>query len=76
MAMMDPQRQRPTSESPRDASRGTRPNGPAAGPTPPPRRVGVYERLRRSTGLSPAITWSLALVILAIIIVLIVVFLR
>jgi hypothetical protein len=45
-------------------------------PNDRPRRVGVYERLGRSTGLSPAIAWSIAVVILAIIIVLIIVFVR
>jgi hypothetical protein len=63
--MTDPQPQRP----PRPESSASRPNDR-------PRQVGVYERLGRSTGLSPAIAWSIAVVILAIIIVLIIVFVR
>ena len=74
--MTDPQPQRPTSQSPTEASRPPRPESHASHPNDRPRRVGVYERLGRSTGLSPAIAWSLAVVILAIIIVLIIVFVR
>ena len=74
--MTDPQPQRPTSQSPTEASRPPRPENPASRPNNRPPRVGVYERLGRSTGLSPAIAWSLAMGILDIVIALIIVFVR
>jgi hypothetical protein len=61
------------SPSPTDASR---PESSASNPDDRPRRVRVYERLGRSTGLSSAIIWSIVVVILAIIIALIIIFVR
>jgi hypothetical protein len=72
-AMADPQPRRPMSPSPTDASR---PESSASNPDDRPRRVRVYERLGRSTGLSSAIIWSIVVVILAIIIALIIIFVR
>ena len=71
--MADPQPRRPTSPSPTEAPR---PESPASNPDDRPRRVGIYERLGRSTGFSPAIIWSIVIVILAIIIALIIMFVR
>jgi hypothetical protein len=76
LAMPDPQARRPTSTSPAEASRPQRPESSIANPDDRPKRVGVYERLGRSAGLSPAMTLGLAIVILAVIIALIAAFIR
>ena len=74
--MPDPRTRRPTSTPPAEASRPPHPESSAAHPDDRPRRVGVYERLGRSAGFSPALTLGLAVVILAIIIALIAAFIR
>ena len=65
---MEPHSRHPTSESSGDTPQGTRPNGPAPRSTPPQQRVGVYERLGRSTGLPPALTLGVAIAIVGLII--------
>jgi hypothetical protein len=45
-------------------------------PNAPRRRIGIYERLGRSTSTSPARTFGIGIVILAIVIVLIAVLAR
>jgi hypothetical protein len=73
--MTNPQSRRPTSESSADDPRTKSPNVSDAHPSSPdarPRRIGVYERLGRSTGLSPGMTLGVAIAIIGIIIVIIV----
>jgi hypothetical protein len=72
--MTNPQSRRPTSESSVDGPRTKPPDVADAHPSSPdarPRRIGVYERLGRSTGLSPAMTLGVGIAIIGIIIVII-----
>jgi hypothetical protein len=73
--MANPQPRRPTSESSANDPRTQPPNVSDPRPSSPdarPRRIGVYERLGRSTGLSPGMTLGIAIAIIGIIIVIIV----
>ena len=72
--MANPQSRRPTSEPSANDPRTQPPNVSDSRPSSPdarPRRIGVYERLGRSTGLSPGMTLGVAIAILGIIIVII-----
>ncbi|HXH12058.1 MAG TPA: hypothetical protein VNP04_20115 [Alphaproteobacteria bacterium] len=77
--MRDPQIRRSTPESPPDHAQRPRSDASdfqAASPEMRPRRVGIYDRFRRSVGLPRTMTLGIAIAIVGFILILLMMWIR